>query len=724
MSWQEDEEADKDDSHPMGWGEDKEDSDEWKITAQREIEDGAPEDDDRTDNLGDASNKKSKVYVPKVSKHYNLQSTEPLSDADGKWIFIKSLILWIYLVIISCGFIKNESNNTRQLIWFLAYILLLIFWCLFFRVTASTSRGGFYPIMGDWTQQMYHTTLFIFGLAGVDMYYLQRDKIIMRECIIQYKIVEFSILWFAYFISLSWGQYPWSQFIDEEYIHWSTNFNHKQWWELSHTIPVLLLLMDSIVHYSRVYHTQFWDHMANNNAIVSNLQYVAVLIILYIDTVVRGLLLLLFARVSVGLILLVLAAYLVYLILVWMNALRKSMDAPMQHFKIMMKKSGAKLIQAMLLSFWSVCGLFELLPTIKSASSDIQQQQLVQQKWGKNVIRLECFIRLLLSVVLFCKFWIMRNFKFEFEQKIVIYVVLIAFAVYPYALELLFQTPLSLLCRGSFFLVHHIDPLTSLPNQFRFNKDIHFTLSWKFGFVITNIRKLSELNEKYGIKCGDHTLTQFMQRIVFEMEENSSVQMKLYRCKEDRFLIVTAFPTEDEFKEFVESLSRIEITVLRPSDYDDEDKDNVRKQNTNDAADTEDADKANNDDFINPNAGAGGGYGNDNGGGGGNWFDDDDDDEEKQKSSGDKAQSRPRGSTLKILGTRKRKMSAFNKETANESLIMGLRVAGSFGSFCSFPHAMTLDKELQENDKKGYIERDEDKSNIVELKDFFDPECT
>lgn len=237
-----------------------------------------------------------------------------------------------------------------------------------------------------------------------------------------------------------------------------------------------------------------------------------------------------------------------------------------------------------MLSFWSVCGLFQLLPTIKSSSSDIQGQRRSQRKWGKNVIRFECFIRLLLSVILYTKYWVMRNWKFDFEQKFVVYVILMAFAIYPYAIEYLFQTPISLLCRGSFFLVHHVDTLTSLPNLYRFNKDIQDKMSWKLGMIVANIRKFSVLNDKFGRKCADITLTKLMQRIVFEMEDNSSVKMKLYRGKDDRFLIVTALPTEEEFKEFIVTLSQIELTIQRPSDYDENDADKHKK---NDDADIE-----------------------------------------------------------------------------------------------------------------------------------------
>lgn len=373
----------------------------------------------------------------------------------------------------------------------------------------------------------------------------------------------------------------------------------------------------------------------------------------------------------------------------------------------------------MLISFWSVCGLFQILPTIHSHSSDIQTQQELQRKWGKNVIRFECFLRLLLSVALFTNYWVMRNYKFEYEQKFIAYVILIAFALYPYAMELLFQTPLSLFCRGSFFLIHHIDSLTSLPNTYRFNKDIR-KMTWKMGLIVTNIRNFGELNEKYGQKCGDLTLIKFMQRIVFEMEENASYKMKLYRMKDDRFLIVSSFPTEEEFKEFIRSLADIEITVLRPSDYNyDESKAQKKK---NDDATEKDVENQREDDFINPNN-ANNGYANDDNGNGSNWYDSDDEEEENVAAANvdeveDKNKTLKKSGTRKRKNSRKRKMSSFNKQTANEYMEMSLRIAGSFGSFCTLNHVMSLDRELQENDKKGYIERKEDRYEIVELKDF------
>lgn len=66
---------------------------------------------------------------------------------------------------------------------------------------------------------------------------------------------------------------------------------------------------------------------------------------------------------------------------------------------------------------------------------------------------------------------------------------------------------------------------------------------------------------------------------------------------------------------------------------------------------------------------------------------------------------------------RRRKMSSYNKSTADESMVMGLRIAGSYGPFCTLPHVMSIDEELKQDDKKGGIERDDEKYKIVELKD-------
>ena len=51
---------------------------------------------------------------------------------------------------------------------------------------------------------------------------------------------------------------------------------------------------------------------------------------------------------------------------------------------------------------------------------------------------------------------------------------------------------------------------------------------------------------------------------------------------------------------------------------------------------------------------------------------------------------------MKKIRTRKRKASSFNKQTANESLQMGLRVAVSYGPFCTLSHVLSIDKELKE----------------------------
>ena len=150
------------------------------------------------------------------------------------------------------------------------------------------------------------------------------------------------MLWFAYFITLSWKTYPWSESIGEEYKHWSTwynNFDTDRWWEIINTMPILILLMDSVVHYSKVYHSQWWD-MTTDNVILSKLFYICILFILWIDTLVRGFLLILFVRVSVGMIIFVLAAYTLFVISIWITSFGKSIDAPAKHFRLTMKKSG------------------------------------------------------------------------------------------------------------------------------------------------------------------------------------------------------------------------------------------------------------------------------------------------------------------------------------------------------------------------------------------------
>merc|ERR1719242_2719949 len=131
-------------------------------------------------------------------------------------------------------------------------------------------------------------------------------------------------------------------------------------------------------------------------------------------------------------------------------------------------------------------------------------------------------------------------------------------------------------------MVHHVDTLTSLPNEFRFRKEAPFKMRWRNGMVLANIRALGALNSEYGAKCGDETVIRIMQRIVFELEEERAVKMKLYRVRGDRFLIVTAFSAETEFAEFAESLCQIAITVLRPSDFDENDKRNAAKNKKDD----------------------------------------------------------------------------------------------------------------------------------------------
>ena len=200
MSWQHEAEQNANNAaeQPADWNE-KEDSDEWRHKAQQELDAeveplGSPnsEDIDSGDlerDIAAKTSQKKPSFRRAVSKYYNLESTEPLNANDAKWIAIKSLLLWIYLVIISSG-IMNYQSNSPQSIWIIAYIILLVVWCLFFRLTAVSKQGGFYPLIGDWKQQIYHTALFVLGLGGIDMYFLEKNRSIMRECIMQYKVIQ------------------------------------------------------------------------------------------------------------------------------------------------------------------------------------------------------------------------------------------------------------------------------------------------------------------------------------------------------------------------------------------------------------------------------------------------------------------------------------------------------------------------------------------------------
>ena len=97
--------------------------------------------------------------------------------------------------------------------------------------------------------------------------------------------------------------------------------------------------MDSVVHYSKVYHCSWWDRVTDN-AILIKLYYIGILFILWIDTLVRGFLLVLFVRVSVIIIPFVLVAYIVFVIFIWITSFGKSIDAPAKHFTLTMKETG------------------------------------------------------------------------------------------------------------------------------------------------------------------------------------------------------------------------------------------------------------------------------------------------------------------------------------------------------------------------------------------------
>mmetsp|Transcript_104776 Transcript_104776/g.127964 ORF Transcript_104776/g.127964 Transcript_104776/m.127964 type:complete len:676 (-) Transcript_104776:33-2060(-) len=142
---------------------------------------------------------------------------------------------------------------------------------------------------------------------------------------------------------------------------------------------------------------------------------------------------------------------------------------------------------------------------------------------------------------------------------------MILIVVYPFSIEILFQTPFNELLRGSFYLIQHIDPITSIPNLKRYHKDIE-DIKWKNGLIIPCIRHYGSLKKKFGKKCANKTVVKMLQRIMFEFED-IPLESKIYSLSKNKFIIITSFDRKDEFIEALNSLCKINITVLRPSDY-------------------------------------------------------------------------------------------------------------------------------------------------------------
>lgn len=124
------------------------------------------------------------------------------------------------------------------------------------------------------------------------------------------------------------------------------------------------------------------------------------------------------------------------------------------------------------------------------------------------------------------------------------------------------------------------------------------------------------------------------------------------------------------------------------------------KEDEND--ENEDVGDVKDEDFINPNNAASGGYGggNDNGNnadGGGNWFDDNEDDGNNDGADDGNGDD---GSNDGSIG-RTRGISLFNKNTANESMTMSLRVCASYGPFCTLEHVIGIEMEMKALEKSG-----------------------
>ncbi|ETO20824.1 hypothetical protein RFI_16384 [Reticulomyxa filosa] len=258
------------------------------------------------------------------------------------------------------------------------------------------------------------------------------------------------------------------------------------------------------------------------------------------------------------------------------------------------------MIPAAMISLWSVTGVFQYLP------------RHMDVKWGMNVIRVECFARLIISIVAmyYDDFWNEsssssgRTTNSE-QQRTVVLLIMLLFGIYPYAMEWLFQTPLAMFCKGNFFILHEIDGTTSLPNELRLipyflvctytrihiyvyvcnivlicmlyascmcdvdrlYKDLP-RLKWKNGLIYMSIRQFLHLQMTYGKSVGEEVLLKMKERILSCLENFvgfGSSPPRLYReTGKDVFICVVAFQDVDTFKNCVTLLSQIRVVATKP----------------------------------------------------------------------------------------------------------------------------------------------------------------
>ena len=543
-----------DNDAPSNWVED-EDPNKWK--------------DD--DNMGgntienDIKNKMKKKEPTRkiiISKNFKLNSTVALSSGSSNWILIKSIFLWIYIILLCIGII---NNNGTQTVYIFGYEILFILWILFFRSTSTAKWDNqFYPFVGTTKAIVIHIILFTLGLGGIDLVFLERKRKVMRESIMQYKVIEFDVILSMLMILIICQGFWWSNSINEIYydnlilLSYKTIENSSVIIAAINIIPLILLLCDSIIHYSYVYQHKFWDEYKYKYT-----TYIIVLIILLCDILLRTLTIQLLINTSSWIYIAFLIYYFIFIIIIWIFALRKSVEGQISQLILALKKLGGKLIPALFISMWSVTGILQILPTISLSSTNIQKQNIVQKQWAKNILRLESFIRLLISVISFTTYNVINNN--DSKSSLFIYIIMILIVIYPFSIEILFQTPFNELLRGSFYLIQHIDPITSIPNLKRYHKDIE-DIKWKNGLIIPCIRHYGSLRKKFGKKCANKTVVKMLQRIMFEFED-IPLESKIYSLSKNKFIIITSFDRKDEFIEALNSLCKINITVLRPSDY-------------------------------------------------------------------------------------------------------------------------------------------------------------
>ncbi|MCL4417585.1 MAG: GGDEF domain-containing protein, partial [Actinobacteria bacterium] len=94
--------------------------------------------------------------------------------------------------------------------------------------------------------------------------------------------------------------------------------------------------------------------------------------------------------------------------------------------------------------------------------------------------------------------------------------------------------------QGAIEKLAYNDPLTNLPNRILFNERLKFTMAnaarhnKKFAFILIDLDKFKETNDKYGHKTGDELLVFVGKRIENMLRKNDTIA----RFGGDEFLLL------------------------------------------------------------------------------------------------------------------------------------------------------------------------------------------